>query len=157
MPPPVIGYVIDGLKSMMLVVFVIFLLACIDTLTFTARYRIANGTGHAVELRFYKAILADQERNFVFKVDIEGEGLVLERTLKTYPPDTNGPIDAYKADSVAVIFNKERVEGHILTEPEFRSIMNISGYQSNEEGNDYIYTITETNFNNATPCDGTCN
>jgi hypothetical protein len=133
------------------------LCGCTDSSTTTRKYSIVNETTHTVELRFYKASIATQERNFVFKVDIEGEGLVLERTLKTYPPDTNGPIDAYKADSVAVIFNKERVEGHILTEPEFRSIMNISGYQSNEEGNDYIYTITETNFNNATPCDGTCN
>jgi hypothetical protein len=107
-----------------------------------------------VELRFYKASIATQERNFVFKVDIEGEGLILERTLKTYPPDTNGPTDVYEADSVAVIFNMERIEGHVFIEPISGSIMNLGDYERN--GGQFTYTITEENYNNATPCDGPC-
>ena len=124
--------------------------------TYYSSYSIVNETKHNIELRFYKAILAGQERNFVFKVDIEGKGLIIKRTLKTYALDIDSPIEAFKADSVAVIFNDEKIEGHILTKPKFVSIMNISGYESNEAGDDYIYSITEANFNNAASCDGPC-
>jgi hypothetical protein len=130
------------------------LCGCTDSSTTTRKYSIVNETTHTVELRFYKASIATQERNFVFKVDIEGEGLILERTLKTYPPDTNGPTDVYEADSVAVIFNMERIEGHVFIEPISGSIMNLGDYERN--GGQFTYTITEENYNNATPCDGPC-
>ncbi|MFD2100089.1 hypothetical protein [Flagellimonas iocasae] len=131
------------------------MISCTDSSTTTRNYRILNDTDHTVELRFYKASTATSERSFVFKVVIEGEGLVLERTLKTYPPDTNGPTDVYEADSVAVVFNGERVEGHIFIEPISGSIMNLGDYERN--GVQFTYTITEENYTNATPCDGSCN
>jgi hypothetical protein len=145
------------IKKILFTVLMMLLFGCPDIQTFSTRYMIVNETDHQVQLRFYKAIITTEERSFEFKVEIEGEGLILERILDTDALTGNGPTVAYESDSVAVIFNNERIEGHILTVPVSGSIMNISGYQSNEAGNDYLYTITNTNYNNATPCDGPCN
>ena len=142
----------DFLKVVFIVFLILVIQSCTDLGSTTSKYRIINDTPHTVELRFYKASIASQERKFVLKVEIEGEGLVLERTLKTYPPETNKPTDAYEADSVAVIFNKERVEGHKLFVPDGNSIL--FDYEIN--GSQYTYTITDENYNNATPCDGPC-
>ena len=141
------------MKNIWFVFLVFFLFGCPDMGTYYSSYSIVNETKHNIELRFYKAIIATEERSFVFKVEIEGEGLIIERTLKTYALDIDSPIEAFKADSVAVIFNKERVEGHKLFVPDGNSIL----FDYERNGNQYTYTITEENYKNATPCDGPCN
>ena len=145
------------MKSIFFVFIALFLLGCPDMGTYYSSYSIVNETKHNIELRFYKLILAGQERSFVFKVTIEGQGLVIKRTLKTYALDVDSPFEAFEADSVAVIFNKERVEGHVFIEPMSGSIINRGDYESNEAGNDYVFYLKETNYKNATPCDGSCN
>lgn len=141
------------LKVGFIALLFLMMLSCTDSSTTTRNYRIINGTTHAVELRFYKATLANQERSFVFKEEIEGEGLILERILKTYALETNSPIEAYKADSIALVFNNERLEGHTFSNPAGNSML--TNYKRN--GEQFTYTITEENYSNATPCDGPCN
>jgi len=121
--------------------------------TYYSSYSIVNETKHNIELRFYKLILAGQERSFVFKVTIEGQGLVIKRTLKTYALDVDSPIEAFKADSIALVFNKERVEGHKLFVPAGNSML----FDYERNGEQFTYTITEENYNNAIPCDWPCN
>lgn len=127
-------------------------MSCTDSSTTTRVYRIINGTTRAVELRFYEIPLKGQT-NFVFATELDGSGLVIERKLKTYALETNSPIEAFEADSIALIFNKERVEGHTFSSPPGNSML--TNYERN--GNQFTYTITEENYNNATPCDGPCN
>jgi hypothetical protein len=141
------------MKNIFFVFIALFLLGCPDMGTYYSSYKIINGTTHAVELRFYKGSIASDERNFVFKAATDGEGLVLERTLKTFALETNSPIEAFKADSIALVFNKERVEGHKLFVPAGNSML----FDYERNGEQFTYTITEENYNNAIPCDGSCN
>ncbi|RDY59608.1 hypothetical protein [Flagellimonas nanhaiensis] len=132
--------------------FFLVLASCTDSSTTTRNYKIVNGTTDAVELHFYEFPLEGQNK-FVFTTELDGPGLVIERTLKTYALDFNTPIEAFKADSIALIFNNERVEGHTFSSPMDNSMLD--DYERN--GGQFTYTITEENFNNATPCDEPCN
>ena len=86
----------------------------------------------------------------------EGEGLVVERSADFFAGEkTTGPRNAYMlADSIAVIFNNERVEGHNTSVPDRSLLLN---YESEKGQNVFVYTITQENFDNAIPCDGPCN
>jgi len=140
------------LKKGLIALLFLALLSCTDLGSTTSTYKIINGTSHAVELCFYKGSIASEDRSFVFKEEIEVQGLIVERTLKTYALDIDSPIEAFKADSIALIFNKERVEGHTFNSPIDNSLLD--DYERN--GNQFTYTITEENYNNAIPCDGLC-
>lgn len=128
------------------------LCGCTDSSTTTRKYNIVNETTHTVELRFYEFPFQGEVK-FVLAAELDGEGLVIERKLKTYAQDTNSPIEAFKADSIALVFNSERVEGHTFNNPINDSMLD--DYERN--GGQFTYTITEENYNNATPCDGPCN
>ncbi|MEW2920555.1 hypothetical protein AB1A65_03735 [Muricauda sp. ANG21] len=125
---------------------------CPDIGSYYASYRIANETEHDVELRFYEFPLKGQT-NFVFAAELDGSGIVIERTLKTYALETNNPGEAFEADSIALIFNNGRVEGHTFNSPAGNSML--TNYERN--GDHFTYTITEENYNHANPCDGPCN
>ncbi|MFC4220730.1 hypothetical protein [Flagellimonas marina] len=127
-------------------------ISCTDSSTTTRVYRIVNSTTHAVELHFYEIPLKGQT-NFVFATGLDDSGLVIERKLKTYALESNSPIEAFEADSIALIFNNERVEGHTFNSPAGNSML--TNYERN--GDHFTYTITEENYNNANPCDGPCN
>lgn len=137
-------------------IVLILVYSCTDSVTYITTYKIINETDNSVELRFYKSSVVG-EASFVFKANSDTPGLILERILETGSLDTNNATDAYKADSVAVIFNGERIEAHTFLEPFDNSIMDEGDYHIIKDKNEYIYTITEANFNNATPCDWLCN
>ncbi len=140
----------------MLVWGIVLSICCTDSVTYITTYKIINETDNSVELRFYKSSVVG-EASFVFKANSDTPGLILERILETGSLDTNNATDAYKADSVAVIFNGERIEAHTFLEPFDNSIMDEGDYHIIKDKNEYIYTITEANFDNATPCDWLCN
>ena len=115
-------------------------------------YRIENATTNEVTLRFYSS-----SQQLLFEnQSVEGESLIVERSADFFPGEiTSGPNDAFMlADSIAVIFNNERVEGHNTSVPDRSLLLN---YESEKGQNVFVYTITQENFDNAIPCDGPCN
>lgn len=143
-------------KTIILALGIVFLVNCTDSATYITTYKVVNATDYDVMLRFYKSNTLGQS-SFVFQTNLDGPGLVLERRLETTSLDTNNATDAYKADSVAVIFNDVKLEAHTFLEPFESSIMDEGDYIINKNINEYTYTITEENYNNATPCNGSCN
>ncbi|MFD2100088.1 hypothetical protein [Flagellimonas iocasae] len=141
------------MKNIWFVFLALFLFGCPDMGTYHTSYSIVNETKYDVELRFFQWVFGEQ-REYVFSVSIQGTGLILKRSIETDAFGSNTPNDVFKADSVAVIFNNERVEGHTFLEPFDNSIMDEGDYEINT--NQYTYTITEENYNNAIPCDGPC-
>ncbi|MFN3138400.1 MAG: hypothetical protein ACE37L_11985 [Allomuricauda sp.] len=65
--------------------------------------------------------------------------------------------EIFRADSIVMIFDNERLETHYLftNEPAGNSLFDFDSYQ--RDGETYTYTIDAKNYNNATPCDGPCN
>lgn len=146
---------IKFISAVLFVITVITFIGCVDGNSYTTKYTIINETDYDVRLLFYN-VPAVGVNEFAFEVTKNGPGNVLERTIETSAvADPNDPKAAYEADSVSLIFDNERIQGHLGAVPD-RSIMFVAHYEANEDGDDYIYRITEENFNNATPCDGPC-
>ncbi|MEP3383137.1 MAG: hypothetical protein ABJN84_01115, partial [Flavobacteriaceae bacterium] len=126
----------------------------------TKNYKIINGTVEQVTLLFYDT--QGDKTELVLSESLNGEGLIVERTLETYMRDQNNPTIAFKADSVSVIFNNERVESHHESFPKNPSSfpnrsMTSSGAYEIKDFRYFTYTITQENYDNAIPCDGSCN
>lgn len=81
-------------------------------------------------------------------------------------PDNLFPLSLFFVDSISIIFNNDRIlistfffdgepgEGE-FSEPIVHNLLRIGNYES--IGNDqYLYTITQADFDAATPCDGPC-
>ncbi|MEP4743368.1 MAG: hypothetical protein ABJX94_01575 [Flavobacteriaceae bacterium] len=128
------------------------ILSCTDVGTLGRTYSIVNGTEEQVSLLFYDT--QGDKPELVLSESLNGEGLIVERTLETYMRDQNTPEIAFKADSVSVIFNNERAEAHYQLIPDRSIILGDYEVKSNIS---FIYTITQENYDNAIPCDGSCN
>ena len=117
-------------------------------------YRIENTTDHQVSLFFYN-IDQEGQRNFAFKKEIDGKGLILEKKITALPGEAAIP-DLYGANLVVVVFDNSRVEEHINGAPRENSILDYP-FTYTVNGNTLTYEITQQNFENAIPCDGPCN
>ena len=117
-------------------------------------YRIENTTNHQVSLFFYN-IDQEGQRNFAFKKEIDGKGLILEKKITARPGAAAIP-DLYGANLVVVVFDNSRVEEHINGAPRENSILDYP-FTYTVNGNTLTYEITQQNFENAIPCDGPCN
>lgn len=92
----------------------------------------------------------------VFIKEINGAGFIYDESKTLYNPgDSEIPEDVFGADSLAVIFDNERIQAHYSGLPFENSLAFFSDYIQEEDTNRYI--ITEENYQNATGCDGDCN
>jgi len=88
----------------------IFILSCTKK-SEIFNYKIINGTNRKVQLLFY-----DRSKKPLIKtidVEIEGEGLLIERSIEIFSGEVRGVIDVFEVDSMSVIFDNIKVENHI--------------------------------------------
>jgi hypothetical protein len=115
-------------------------------------FRIINATENSVEILFFNRE-EGTEKVFLYSAEVDGEGLLIEINHEV---DVMGgstlPSAVFQANSAELIFNNTRIEEHNEGEP-LRSIFGLN-FESVDGAR--VYTITEENFNNATPCDGPC-
>jgi hypothetical protein len=77
--------------------------------------------------------------------------------------DYTGPRLSFKSDSAVVIFdNQKKLSSYLISdmdvtfcEPKSRNIFRHGNYEG-IDNDQFVFEITEEDFNNATPCDGDC-
>ena len=130
-------------------------------------YILENSTENTVKLEFYQG----SEPSFGFSSITLGssERIVGNEFEFSKPisddPEYNGPRLAFSADSVVVLFNNQKSkidfynvieeEGIIYSDPKSRNIFRHGNYVKigNEQ---FLYRITEEDYQNASPCNGEC-
>ena len=141
------------LKSWIIVLLIISN-SCTDQGFYEGRYIIENDTERTVEIRFYKRQRVGAPI-LVLTKEINGPGIIYDEFKKLYSPgDSEIPKDVFGADSLAVIFNSEKIQAHYESIPFENSLSDFGDYM--QDGNTNRYIITEENYENAIPCDGDC-
>ncbi|NJB37803.1 hypothetical protein [Croceivirga sp. JEA036] len=134
---------------------------------FQRQYVIENGTGVPVELQFYRdgslslgfetILLQNQERIAGLELDRSGgpwTDLSSEQLL-------DRPSASFESDSVRLIFNNEKIITYKITyipltfSPTERNLLRDTDYTS-IGGDKFLFTINESDFENAEDCNGNC-
>lgn len=141
------------LKSWVIVLLTI-VGSCTDQGDYKGRYIIENATERSVKIKFYERQRVGKPVLILIK-EINGSGIVYDefKTLSS-PGDNEIAKDIFGADSLAVIFNDEKIQAHYSGLPFGNSLVFFSDYI--QEGDTNRYIIIEENYQNAIECDGDC-
>ncbi len=141
------------LKSWVIVLFIISN-SCTDQGEYKGRYIIENATERTVKIKFYERQRVG-EPLLAFTRDIVGPGVLYDEVkVLDGVTDTQSPEDVFGSDSLAVIFDGEKIQAHYEGLPFENSLAFFSDYM--QEGDTFRYIITEENYKNALDCDGDC-
>lgn len=128
--------------------------SCTNSGTYEGRYIIENQTDKRVELRFYSH-RDGPNATLALTRNSDGPGVLYDESKKLYSPlDRETPEIVYGADSIVILFDNQHVQTHFGFIPIYNSLTFFGDYKS--EGNIKRYVITNQNFEEAIPCDGTC-
>jgi hypothetical protein len=142
------------LKSWVIVLLIISN-SCTDQGNYKGRYIIENATEKEVKIKFYKRQRVGVPILILTK-EINGPGIIYDEFKTLYSPGDNEiPKDVFGADSLAVIFDSEKIQAHYESIPFENSLSDFGDYM--QEGDTNRYIITEENYQNAVDCDGNCN
>ena len=120
-----------------------------DTST-SETYTIENTLENTVKINFYSTGAISKPAN-----ELEGPGVLYTRTIKAM--GANHLITALRGDSIRIVFDNNKVQVFCFYKDicEFNEIFNEENYIS-EGDSEFVYKITQENYDNATPCDGDC-
>jgi hypothetical protein len=132
-----------------MVVMIFF--GCTPEQSTISEYQIENGLNIPIVLRFYRNGLPSAQTSVV---TLEGLGNTYKKFGEALGSSTT-PFDVFSADSILIVFDGKRIQGHNMFEPNGFSLLNQQDYQKISSGR-FLYLIDQKNYNNATPCDGPC-
>ncbi|MDT0651899.1 hypothetical protein [Autumnicola edwardsiae] len=137
-----------------ILLFVLVLYGCTDQGEYKGRYIIENATEKTVKIKFFKRQPIG-EPILVLTKEIGGAGIIYDE-IRNFDniTDREIPEDVFGADSLAVIFDGEKIQAHYEGLPFGNSLVFFSDYIQNSDTNRYI--ITEQNFENAVDCNNNC-
>jgi len=130
-----------------------------------ADFTIINSTNVPIHLFFI-----NPEFDFVVSDELLNpndsyEGFMVESSVGGIFDDPEFFVNSFPGDSIRIIFNNERIISyHIIyddedsffySQPINRNIFRVGNYEDLGD-EDFLYTITQEDFDNATPCDGPC-
>ncbi|MFI8604891.1 hypothetical protein ACIGCP_10540 [Cellulophaga baltica] len=124
----------------------VFIISCDKNTDET--YEIYNTLENIVNIDFFKyGVISDES------IQVSGIGILKTKTVSKF---SNHFGSFMKADSVRIIFDGNRVQIFSFTTDfnEEGSILDENNYLL--EGGNFVYKITQENYDNATPCDGDC-
>lgn len=141
-----------------LIILPIIIFSCNNESEFPTKYIIENTTERNIEIKFYDRSNKDLNGNstLVDSRSIAGKGIIYhESRIVQGPSDSDSPLEIFKADSLAIFFDNEKVESHYDGIPSGNSLTFIGDYIG--MGNTtYTYKISEKNYENSRVCDGNC-
>lgn len=153
-------------KLFLFILFLAFYNCGPEAEKFGRNYSIENTSNHIVELDFYSSTTPQTDlTNIILERNeiIAGKRFEFSRPVSTNS-DYTGPQNSFLSDSVVIIFDNQRklstylisdMEG-TFSEPELRNLFRHGNYE--DIGNEnFLFRITEEDFENATPCGGNCN
>ncbi|MBZ9632487.1 hypothetical protein LB465_17025 [Salegentibacter sp. LM13S] len=137
-----------------IILIIITLNSCTDQSDHESRYIIENATDRRVKIKFYDTQVVGVSKLVLYR-ELDGAGIMYDE-LKTLdgPSDKEIPKDVFGADSLVVIFDKEKIQSHYSSLPFENSLSDFGDYLN--EGNMKSYIISEENYQSATSCDGAC-
>lgn len=138
------------MKYIAVIVFIIFF-GCTPEQSTISEYQIENGLDIPIVLHFYRNGLPSTQTSVV---TLEGLGDTYKKSGEALGSSTT-PFDVFSADSISMVFDSKKIQGHNLFEPSGFSLLNQQDYQKISSGR-FLYLIDQNNYNNATPCDGPC-
>ncbi|MBA4746792.1 MAG: hypothetical protein H2058_16215 [Muricauda sp.] len=87
-------------------------------------------------------------------VTLKDLGATFKQSGETLGSNTT-PFDVFDADSISIIFNEERIQGHNLFEPKGFSLLNQQDYQNMGNGK-FLYLIGQDNYDASVACEDNC-
>lgn len=158
------------MKNTTLITLLVLVMACgPEAPRFDRQYVVQNSSSFQIILQFYKNGEPSRYNETLLNISNQLEGSVLTRSGGPWGnlPESNNlrlPVASLEADSIITIFNKEKKATYtvefILTEgpafnPAIRNLLRDTDYIS--IGKDqFLFQITDTDYENAEPCNGDC-
>tara|TARA_Y100001001_G_scaffold89427_1_gene87397 strand:+ start:325 stop:750 length:426 start_codon:yes stop_codon:yes gene_type:complete len=140
------------MKRLFVKTFVFLLiLGCTPEQTTVSEYSIKNGLNVPITLRFFRSGLPSTG---IEPVSLKSFGGMFKKTAESMGSITS-PFEVFDADSIAIIFNGERVQGHNLFEPIGMCLLNQQDYERLGDGK-FLYQIKQENLDAAILCENGC-
>ena len=155
------------MRAIVYLLFCVILSSCVvESKMFERSFILKNATGQSINVKFYD--LVSGEPTIITlgnNEDIEGVVDESEVRIDDIPNGSGGPISSFNVRQIDLIFSNETIlqstsssedngQG-FFSEPVQFNLLRNGNYQN--IGNDqYLYTITQADYNAATPCDGPC-
>lgn len=138
----------------------------IDEQNTEADFAINNSTNFNIRLKFFNE--GSDFGNFTSTLNPNEsyQGATVESSIGgIFDDPEKSVVGSLISDSIIIIFNDEKLTSYTLfdngtstpiySDPINRNIFRSGNYEEVSEEN-FIYTITQEDYNNATPCDGPC-
>ncbi|WP_127140288.1 hypothetical protein [Flagellimonas marinaquae] len=126
-------------------------LGCTPEQSTVSEYQIESGLDVPIVLRFFRNGLPSVN---MATVHLKGIGDKIKRFGETLGTSTS-PFDVFDADSILIVFDEKRFQGHNLFEPKGSSLLNQLDYQNLGNGK-FLYVIDEENFSASLDCQDIC-
>jgi hypothetical protein len=154
------------MKKILLLIPIFALFNCgPEAQMFERQYLIENKSNTTIQLYFY---LLSEPVNDFSGIELNKNRILEGKRFEFSKPVSNdsdytGSRLSFKSDSAIIIFNNKRKLSiylkhdmeSVFSEPKNRNIYRHGNYES-IENDQFLFKITEEDFENATPCDGDC-
>ena len=155
------------MKQIKYLAFLILASCITEAPIYPRRYIIENGTGVPITLQFYSegTLLTYLFSETQLQNTEQLVGVTVERRMpwSKLSPDTiaDSPVSSFYADSIRIIYDNLKVSSFTYTRktgnftPIERNILRDSDYTS-IGGDNFLFIINESDFENAEDCNGNC-
>jgi len=139
----------------------IIILGCTNEVEFNERdYIIENNTNFKLNIKFYNKTSGSGISGLSGILD--SQGLRLNNTIELTSEFDDFRVPFVGADSVKIVLNEDRLITYtydsgskVFSEPINRNLFRHSNYE-NIGNKQYLFKITQQDYENALPCDGKC-
>lgn len=159
------------MKNTTLIILLVLVLACgPEAPMFDRQYVVQNSSSFQIVLQFYKNGEPSRYNETLLNISNQLEGSVLTRSGGPWDELAkeqliDNPVASLEADSIIAIFNNEKKATYIIEfmqtgvpafDPANRNLLRDTDYIS--IGKDqFLFQITDTDYESAKPCNGNCN
>ena len=154
------------MKQIKYLAFLILASCITEAPIYPRRYIIENGTGVPITLQFYSEgtlTFRYGETQLQNTEQLVGLSIEISKPWSELSPDTiaDSPVSSFQADSIRIIYDNLKVSSFTYTyrtgnfTPIERNILRDSDYTS-IGGDNFLFIINESDFENAEDCNGNC-
>ncbi len=157
------------MKNLILYFLLLFgMVSCeiIDNTFTEATFTLLNDSNKEVIVKFYNSNIDSDALTIDINADQSYTGFTVESSNGNLFEDPDMSVGSgFAGDSIVIIFDNERFSNYSIlfsgnqqisfSEPILRNPFRVGNYE--EIGDqEFLYSITQEDYNNATPCDGPC-
>jgi len=136
----------------MIAILILLFVRCTPEQSTVAEYTIENTLNTPITLRFFRNGLPSAE---IAQVSLKSSGGTYKKAAESLGSSTS-PFDVFNADSILIVFNGERAQGHNLFEPAAMCLLNQEDYEKLGDGK-FLYQVKQANLDASILCENGCN